>query len=99
MNRFNMYGVYYGFLCHNSRCGSSLMCVGGGGGYYRYAWLAHLALTSLAWERSLWLVPAHGAIGLSLCGPPRVLCIKPRTWLTAPGPPWKWFGGSVALNM
>ena len=36
-------------------------------------------------------------MGASLCYPSTsAICTWARTWLAAPGPPWKWGGGSVA---
>ena len=37
------------------------------------------------------------AVSASLCYPSTsAICTWARTWLAAPGPPWKWGGGSVA---
>ena len=36
-------------------------------------------------------------VSASLCYPSTsAICTWARTWLAAPGPPWKWGGGSVA---
>ena len=36
-------------------------------------------------------------VSASLCYPSTsVICTWARTWLAAPGPPWKWGGGSMA---
>ena len=36
-------------------------------------------------------------VSASLCYPSTsAICTWTRTWLAAPGPPWKWGGGSVA---